>query len=145
MSFGGHFASKVVSFTPEGMIFKTDAHDRCAIPGVILSGQLQIPFAGTHNINVEILAVSEKNESILMYAKILNKTADLDMNISSTLLASGSFSVSELKKAGFKVGSVRKSIRYTYRKNDNDFRKIMDLRLSGAHSAGGGSRPKIHP
>lgn len=136
LSFGGHFASKVISFTPEGMIFKTDAHDRCAIPGVILSGQLQIPFAGTHNVNVEILAVSEKNESILMYAKILNKTADLDMSISSTLLASGSFSVSELKKAGFKVGSVRKSIRYTYRKNENDFRKIMDLRLSGAHSAG---------
>lgn len=135
LSFGGHFASKVIAYTPEGFIFETNSEDPFAIPGVVLQGKIQIPFAGEYKVKIEI-AGSTNEENTRVYGLLIDPPKRLLAAFSSNLLASGHYSISELRDSKFLVGSVRKVIKYTYRKDEEDFKKILRLRLAGAKSAG---------
>jgi hypothetical protein len=135
LTFGGHFASRVLAYTHDGFVFESNSNDPFAIPGVILKGTILIPFAGEFKINVEIAGVTS-TDNTKAYGKLINPSKDLLMAFSSNLLASGLYSIKELKNEKFIVGSIRKIVKYTYRKDESDFEKILDLRLAGAQSEG---------
>lgn len=127
----------VTHFTPSGFHLMTDSRDGVLFAGMRLDARLLMPARGEFRVVVEVFDVQQDGLVTRVVCNWCNPHEDLLNSVSEYLLmSSDQISIKELRKAGFFVAEMEKAYIFRSAQSQEEFERILQLRLHAAQADG---------
>ncbi|MEZ4749468.1 MAG: hypothetical protein R3B54_02220 [Bdellovibrionota bacterium] len=127
----------VSHFSRNGVVLRTKNINGVFFTGLKMDLKLMMPARGEYNSVVEVAAIREDGDVVLLYCTWDHCTDDLKNSVAEFLLMTvPGMSIQQLRDYGFLVADLEKAFLFKSAQSPEEFENILKLRLKAAKAEG---------
>ena len=137
VAYGQTLLFNITHFSRSGLTIRISDYESPFYNGLVLDLHILMPVRGEIAGKASIESITDSTEGLSLHCKWIQPPKALLNAVSEFLLMNSSnLSIANLRSQGFTVSSVEKSFRFRCASTEEEFEKILKLRLKAATASG---------